>query len=158
MDGITELQNALKIKYSLTGEEQQKIDQEFSNRVGEAIWTVISETRIHGDPTAREWETSLPTFICGGASGLSVFTDALKRIDENRNWLGRLEIKELSLPRIVEAPGLSVGYKHRLLVAYGLSFNALDIGRLIPPNGIPDASDDRPPPDIRDRFTGPELL
>lgn len=154
MNGISELPDPLG--FTISDTERRERDREFSNQVGEAIWTVIAAT-IHRDRHAPEWHDALPTFTCGGASKITLYNDALIKIDENTNWNGKLGIKELSLPPTVDAPNVPAGHRQRLLVAFGLSFNQLDIGDLIPPDGIPDPEDD-PPRDIRDRYTGPEVL
>jgi hypothetical protein len=145
MDGTTEPENLLKLKFGLDREEQLQEDNDFSNEVGIAIWNVIAQTKSKKVRMAREWTSKLPTFLCGGACGIDLYSQALRRIDENEGWLGSLERKELILPKNVEAPGITPAIRQRLMVAYGLSFNQFDIGTLIPPSGIPepDAETDR---------------
>lgn len=139
MDGVTEPENLLKLKLELDEEEQLDGDRKFGNEVGTSIWRVIAETKSRKVPNAPEWVGSLPTFLCGGASGIDLYKQALKRIDENDAWLGSLNRKDLMLPRNVRAPGIASTLRQRLMVAYGLSFNPLDYGYLIPPSGIPDS-------------------
>ena len=145
MDGSTEPENMLKLKFGLNEEEQAAEDNEFGNDVGMAIWRVIAETKSRKDPRAPEWTSSLPTFLCGGAAEIDLYKNALQRISDNPGWRGSLSQKELALPRNVQAQGIAPVLRQRLMVAYGLSFNRFDFGDLIPPSGIPDpeATDSR---------------
>lgn len=158
LNGIAEPQSPLAIRFALDEKDRDEINADFGNRVGESIWKVIAETKSRRDPSAREWKGRLPTFLCGGASQIDLYEQALRRIDKNKSWAGRLEIKDLILPRVVDAPGLPLGLRHRLLVAFGLSFSALDIGELIPPGGIPDPEDAGPRKQYTDDFVGAEMV
>ncbi len=158
MDGVTEPKNLLKLKFGLDEEEQLDEDRDFGNEVGTAIWRVIAETKSKKVPMAQEWVTSLPTFLCGGASRIDIYSQALKRIDENRNWQGSLDVKELTLPQSVRAPGISPALRQRLMVAYGLSFNQFDFGDLIPPSGIPEPEDDEHRKQYTDSFVTKDMV
>ena len=158
MDGATEPKNLLKLKFELDDEEQGDEDGKFGNEVGTAIWRVIAETKSKKEPRALEWTTSLPTFLCGGASGIDLYDQALRRIDENDNWLGRLNRKELALPPTVQAPGIAPALRQRLMVAYGLSFTRFDYGNLIPPSGIPDPETTEGRKQFTDAFVGAEMM
>ena len=158
MDGVSEPQNPLKLKFSLDDEDMAEIDSQVGGEIGETIWRVIAETKRRRDPTAPEWNARLPTFLCGGGSRIDLYRQALDKIDRNRNWVGNLEFRDLFLPRVVEAPDLVPGERHRLLVAFGLSFNSLDIGTLIPQSGIPDPEDEGRKKQFTDAFVGPEMV
>ena len=158
LDGISEPENPLKLRFRLDEEDRIELDRDFSDKVGEAIWNVIAVTKSKRDPTAPEWSKRLPTFLCGGAAQIDLYTKALKRIDRNKNWAGRLDIRDLTLPRVVDAPGLALGHRHRMLVAFGLSFNPLDIGRLIPQSGIPDPEVDEQRKQYTEAFIGSEMV
>ena len=138
LDGITRPENPLNLTFALDEEAKEGVDHDFRNQVGGTIGKVISETRKNGDPRAPEWNSTLPLFLIGGASGIDVYREALSLIDENPAWRFRLGKKILNLPGNVETPGISPSIRQRLIVAYGLSFNKLDVGKLIPPSGIPD--------------------
>jgi hypothetical protein len=53
LDGTTEPENLLKLKFSLDEEEQLDEDSKFGNQIGEAIGSVISESMNRRHPSAR---------------------------------------------------------------------------------------------------------
>ena len=156
---LTEPENPLEIEFGLDDQERKKEDGEFANKIGMAISDVIKETKGRREPNAPEWTSSLPMFLCGGASTIDLYDEALKRIDEYKGWHFSLDRKELVLPQNVQVPGISPKLRQRLMVAYGLSFNQLDFGRLIPQSEIPD-----PEPLLTGRnksgnpYIGPEMV
>jgi hypothetical protein len=45
---------------------------------------------------------------------------------------------ELPKPDNIDAPKLGSAEYHRLAVAYGLSFSAMDLGKIVPPEAVTD--------------------
>jgi hypothetical protein len=64
--------------------------------------------------------------------------DLLKRIERNRDHSRRIRFEKLPKPERLMAPYILDDGYDRLMVAYGLSFNALDIGVIIRDSEVED--------------------
>ena len=126
-----------------------EIDEGYTQECRKAFMTVIMELRKRRDPRATHWESGLPVFVGGGGGRFKLVTDALSRSHE---WLidslvDTQGIKRLRLPalRTLSNSDIPRDMTGRLDVAYGLSFDSLDIGQITPPYRIPDV----PPARVR---------
>lgn len=117
-----------------------KMKKATSRFVG-AVGDVLAKTKKNRYRGSRHWKDGIPVFICGGGANVPFYRNALRRL--NRPTEYPMRVIQMERPDILKAPGLNAQDFHRLSVAYGLSFDAFDIGRIRP---IDDTPDDDPPP------------
>ena len=113
-------------------------DKEFSDLMTNAIYNVLNYTRSSRYGRAPEWGKGVPVFLAGGGSECSVYAQSLA------NAFRRLNVPALrtSFPLLEETmrgTTLTEGEFHRLSVAYGLTFDADDLGKILAPHQIEDA-------------------
>jgi hypothetical protein len=130
------------------------IDAEFSHRAVGIVMGHLMDLRGRRDPRSQRWKTGLPVFLCGGGSGMRLFRKVVD--DANTRFCSATMARGIlrrTLPRPEHLVNDDVGDSlfHRLSVAYGLSFDALDIGGISPPHESPDLPRPRRK-DPEDRF------
>jgi len=111
-------------------------DKEFSSRVKSLITQIVSYTRLQRNKKAEEWKRGLPTFLAGGGSLCDIYKKSLSEAFSSIN----VPLVESRFPMIEESAaqmGLTKDNFHRVSVAYGLTFDAEDIGRILTPAEIP---------------------
>lgn len=113
-------------------------DKEFSDLMTNAIYNVLNYTRSRRYGQAPEWGNGLPAFLAGGGSDCPVYAQSLS------NAFRRLHVTELRTPfplleETLRGTTLTEGEFHRLSVAYGLTFDADDLGKIFAPHQIEDA-------------------
>lgn len=113
-------------------------DSALENRLAEAIVKLLryTQTRRHGN--ASEWTKGLPTFLSGGGAGCDVYVRSLELAFAECG----LKLRRTHFPLLEEASklqGIGRSTFHRLSVAYGLTFDAESIGRILAPHEVPDA-------------------
>jgi hypothetical protein len=99
---------------------------------------------------AREWYTTgISTFFCGGGSLLPFYNtlllaEANKFLKMNYDHRMPFVLKEIPRPTSLIAPHYHTKHFHRLAVAFGLSYPAGDLGKILSaPKIIRYKSDDR---------------
>jgi hypothetical protein len=124
------------------------VDAKFCDATTGAVMRHLIDLKRRRDPCSRRWETGLPVFLCGGGSSMNLFrrivNEAGARFRSATTAQGLL-LRTLPKPEHLVNDDVGEGLFHRLSVAYGLSFDALDIGGISPPGEIPDI----PPPTPR---------
>lgn len=115
--------------------------QSMTHRFVSAVGKVLARTKKRRYRGSPHWMEGIPVFICGGGANIPFYRNALGRLNKPTEYPMRLI--QMERPDILKAPGLNAKDFHRLSVAYGLSFDAFDIGRIRP---IDDTPDDDPPP------------
>jgi hypothetical protein len=126
------------------------VDADFCRQATDIAMRHVMNLRRCRDPHSRRWSDGLPVFLCGGGSGLDVFRRLVWHADARfRDVTTARGLLLRTLPRPEHLVNDDVGdtFFHRLSVAYGLSFGALDIGAISSPHDIPDV-----PPPTRRRF------
>lgn len=115
------------------------VDAEFCRRATGIVMRHLIDLKRHRDPLSRRWTTGLPVFLCGGGSGMNLFrslvNDANARFRSTTTARGLL-LRTLPKPEHLVNDDVGEALFHRLSVAYGLSFDALDIGCISPPGEI----------------------
>jgi len=112
------------------------LDTRFTQEVCNEVTGALNGTRIRRYPLASEWERGLRVFIAGGGSESAVYRNgiecAFRRI--------RTPMRATSFPALLNV-GRDIDEKHfhRLSVAYGLTFDAELIGKIVPAQEIEDA-------------------
>ena len=114
-----------------------KADQDFKNRVQSAWSEEFRYTKTMRYGESRAWQDGLPVFVSGGGAACEFYQEALVDLFPPKYpWATRME--QLPVPEDLEAPGIDNENFGRLAVAYGLSFDADDIGEIIRPEEIED--------------------
>ena len=122
---------------------------------------LIRLTKTHRDPKAPVWRSGrLPILLIGGGSKQAFFRSA---VDELSDWLMGYTGNDGTMVLNIPIPDALTGsVKHAgeypfFAVTWGLSHRALDIGKIIPADSIPDY--EHPPPvDWRKRFVSKEMM
>ena len=113
-------------------------DNSFEQRVRDPILQLLTHTHTNRYGKAPEWNEGLPAFLSGGGAGCDVYADALTAAFQTHG----VPLKRTPFPLLEEVSRLQgVGSKsfHRLSVAYGLTFDAESVGRILAPHEIEDA-------------------
>lgn len=113
------------------------IDNDFIKQLGSVVRDLLKYTKESRYPLSPRWQDGIPTFLCGGGANVDVYCELIKRF-ENRNQAYKVRVEKLPQPQRLIAPQLPENSYNRLSVAYGLSHNAMDIGRIIQANEIED--------------------
>lgn len=121
-------------------------DREFIEDATMYLSGVIKRTKQDKYPLSDAWDYGLPLFLCGGGSGMRLYKESLISNAKSRMsgivWEG---FKRVNLPKPgdLSAQSLREVDYHRLSVAYGLSYQIDDIGKIIPPSLVSDAKIER---------------
>lgn len=115
----------------------QRNDLPFTQRVIEAVGSLLRYTKGYRYPLSRRWEGGVPVFLCGGGAGCDFYAEIF--LSENGNFSG-FPVKSMKLPKPdqLEANGLREDDYDRVSVAYGLSFDPFDIGEIIKEDDVDD--------------------
>ena len=125
-----------------------KVDEGYAVECTNAIMTVLMALRTRRDPHSTNWESGLPVFVGGGGGRFKLVTDILSRSHARLvNAVETRGIKRMGLPALPPLSNSDIPEEMagRLDVAYGLSFDSLDIGEIHPPHRIADV----PPMPVR---------
>jgi hypothetical protein len=131
----------------------EAVDKKFSQLCGTVVSRVLSWTRYRMDRRAEEWKAGLPVFLAGGGAQVGVYRVG---VDKAFTGLGiPYTFRRFPVPRDVDVrrEQLTTELVGRTSVAYGLTFDADEIGELIPPSDIPPDYD----PPTRERPDRDEL-
>jgi hypothetical protein len=125
------------------------VDAEFFRCVTRVVMRHLIDLKRSRDPGSRRWETGLPVFLCGGGSAMNLFHRVVNEADErlrSTTTAQGLLLRTLPKPEHLVNDDVGETLFHRLSVAYGLSFDAVDIGGVSRPGDIPDIT---PPARLR---------
>jgi hypothetical protein len=113
-------------------------DVEFGGVLTQEIKWMLDHTHAKRYGKAPEWRSGLPTFLCGGGSDCELYADCLTEAFKRH----QVSMKRTPFPLLEEASRSTGGGAndfHRLSVAYGLTFDAESVGRILTPQQIEDA-------------------
>lgn len=113
-----------------TVDQLRRDDQPFYKGVVCCIGKTIQKAAKMGGVS---WPARL--FLVGGGASVELYQRAVRKYECDKNWY---ELEGIKLPRPENLEMARCGGMkwHRLAVAYGLSFDPDDIGRIIPPEDI----------------------
>ena len=117
------------------------VDAEFREQATLVVMRHLMDLKRRRDPFSRRWETGLPVFLCGGGSGMQLFSRVVGEAGEwfRSTMLARgLRLRTLPRPDQLVNDDIGDNLFHRLSVAYGLSFDAPNIGSVSAPYESPD--------------------
>lgn len=111
----------------LSSQEFQFRTQQFQKKVKSVLKKALNTTRSVRYIKSPHWISGIPTFLCGGGSSIPLYRSVLQSdIDQ------KIRLIPLEKPDNFKADYLQSTDFHRLSVACGLSFSALDIGTIRP--------------------------
>jgi hypothetical protein len=122
------------------------VDAEFSDIATNEIMRCVVPIKKRRDPNSPRWREGLPVFLCGGGSRMQYFKTIVSSASDRAvaSWIRVVPFRPIYLPvpRDLATAGMDERTFQRLAVAYGLSFDNLDIGRIVPPEHIDDMEPD----------------
>lgn len=104
----------------------KNIDLTFIEKLKDKILKVLGHTKTNRYYTSPTWDNGIRTFVCGGGSQSAIYIDAIAKVKEKYHLLPI----NLPLPDNLIANDLSKENFHRVSVAYGLSFDAMNLGNI----------------------------
>jgi hypothetical protein len=113
-------------------------DKEFSDSMTDAIYNILNYTRSRRYGQAPEWLHGVPVFLGGGGSNCPVYAESLA-VAFRRLHVAERRTSFPLLEETLRGTTLTEGEFHRLSVAYGLTFDAEDLGKILAPHQIEDA-------------------
>ena len=149
-------------RYEITEDELEDADRTFRRRVQEVIVSSLKYTRERRDPKAAHWYPGsssyghgLKSFFCGGGVLSEFYSDLLHAFEKKPP---RLKLRPLRMPvpeDLEMRDNLATAYA-RLAVAYGLSFDPLNIGEIKRESEIEDIPIEVPESRFADSYIGKE--
>jgi len=121
-------------KYSISAQAAHTLCNSFKVEVRKVIDDVLRNTRSRRDPKSPHWKYGVPSFICGGGAHIPLYQECIKAFNRD-GYKFRLKIRPMSLPDVVSS---DMEDTSRLTVAYGLSFDKDDLGKIVPEYEISD--------------------
>jgi hypothetical protein len=110
------------------------IDTAFIEKLKTKILKVLAYTKKHRYYKSVNWQNGIRTFICGGGAQSSIYMAAINKVKATYN----LSTINLPLPDNLIDINLSKENFHRVSVAYGLSFDAMNLGNIRKKTEVPD--------------------
>ena len=141
----------------ISSEDMREIDQEFGENPKSQIWNQIALTKAKRYPTSQSWKQGVPTFLCGGGVRIEAYQEMVQELNSPQCSLSIVRAT-LPMPDNIRAPGLDSESFHRLLVAYGLSFEPFDLGKIIETSKIPDIDTQSNKATWRDNFPDRDIV
>jgi hypothetical protein len=120
--------------YGLAAGSLDPVQEYFSEMLYLSIRKILHRTKSFRYETSPAWTHGLPYFLAGGGRTVDVFRSAIQRTGSDRVLL------ELSLPvpEDVVLGRMKPDEFHRLSVAHGLSYSALNLARTLRRAEVPD--------------------
>ena len=98
----------------------------FTEKIKNKILKVLNLTKQNRYYTSPNWQNGIRTFVCGGGAQSSIYMEAIGKVKPKYNLIPI----SLPLPDNLIATNLSEDKFHRVSVAYGLSFDAMNLGNI----------------------------
>ena len=139
-------------------------DRQFRTACVRVLSGAIRDLRRRRDRYSSRWEEGLPIFMCGGGAQSRVFSEFLRQANREatRYWnMKGLINRQMPLPGLLGGDGIMLTENtvlSRLSVAYGLSYDRINIGRIEPPGEVPDVPPPPPSGQPDDVFIGKEQV
>ena len=161
VDGMTALPKLNEYMPSTEELSSNSIDDEFIQKFKSLVKDVVVTTRISRAPSSHHWGEGLPVFLCGGGSQSEVYKDAIKVCSDiltNTLHIADFDFKNIPKPEGLEAPGLLAENYHRIAVAYGLSHDPDNIGKVVAPSQIGDIYRQEIQIDYTENYIGTNMM
>ena len=103
--------------------------------MGQKVGHILNRTRSIRYTTADEWKTGMRVFLAGGGSGCRIYRNGVERAYAGFNTPPLFT----PFPMLDEAEKrIGMDEFHRVSVAFGLTYDAESIGKIIRPQEIED--------------------
>lgn len=137
---LTDREFAKKVRTNLN--TLSEIDKVFRSGVSKQLNDALRHTKQCRYPGSPAWNTGVPIFLCGGGANAEIYDSLIKQQEENgRPFM--ITRRHLPRPDRLNASRLKREHFDRLSVAYGLSFDAFDIGEIVKESDVEDISEER---------------
>lgn len=110
------------------------LDVAFGKQVSKAIGAILQYTKRERYPSAPEWQSGLRVFVAGGGSACEVYQRGVQQSFANMKT--PFHKSHIPIPEEALASKADAAQFHRLSVAYGLTFDADSIGKILRPHEI----------------------
>lgn len=127
-------------KVRISQQQLAEIDRPFRAKVSKQLNDELRYTKEKRYRMSRRWEEGVPIFLCGGGANVELYSGLIDNLEERGNPF-RIIRKGLPKPERLQASRLRAENFDRLSVAYGLSFDAFDIGEIEKADEIEDDTD-----------------
>ena len=121
----------------ISDERLSEIDAALQSEIGNVYIDQLNYVKSERYPKSPKWTKGIPLFLCGGGSRIGFYQNIFQNLSEKPFPLCLVPLEN---PGQLKAPGLSEGDFDRISVAYGLSYNALDLGEIVRSEDIKDYS------------------
>ena len=149
--------------HNVSMEKLEELDRPFRKRARTTVADALKYTKEqryptapHWDSTKREYGVGMPSFFCGGGASADFYGSLLNSFEMLQPPY-KLSQSILPVPEDLDVGRTARKSNARLAVAYGLSFDPFDIGRIIRMSEIEDDHPDTTTSSYRDRYVGQEL-
>ena len=118
-----------------------QLDHMYITELTNAVMRVMMALRKRRDPNARHWKSGLPVFLAGGGAQFRPVVESMAEADwrlRRATNANGIDTRALAVPEALTNGDIEDGMADRLSVAYGLSFDRLEIGEITPPHEIED--------------------
>lgn len=135
---LTDREFAKKVRVS-----QQRlfeVDSPFRRKVFNQLIEQLRYTKDKRYPKSPRWEEGIPIFLCGGGANVDLYSGLINSLEESGKPF-RIIRQGLPKPERLKASRLRADNFDRLSVAYGLSFDAFDLGEIGKADEIEDITD-----------------
>jgi len=117
----------------------QSIDKLFHSKIVSLINEIMKYTKEKRYRMDTQWNDGVLTFLCGGAS-IEFYKEIFSKFI-NHDPPYKISPLRLEIPDDLQAPNMPKDTYDRLSVAYGLSYDPLDIGEIRKKSDVPDDSE-----------------
>lgn len=142
--------------YGISGEQLGLIDEDFRRAFHVLVAEQLRQVKLKRYRNSQQWAEGIPCFLCGGGRVIELYNGVLDRL-QAPDFPFRISLDHLPLPDDLQGAEFSAGDFHRLLVAYGLSIDPFDIGKIIKAQDIVDDDPPEPPLSYDDLFVSKEM-
>ena len=154
----------IQSNFNVDKERLDEVDLPIKIEVADAIRQLLRDTKSHRYPRAPQWSRDssefgnpVRSFYSGGGSLADFYANLLRRFEREVPPC-RLRESRLPIPDDFQfTSDLSAGFD-RMAVAYGLSYDPFDIGRIVGFDDIKDLEQEDAKSTFRDKFVGKEMV
>lgn len=131
-------------KFRVPLEKITEVNDQFKSKIQPQINSILRKAHDKA-PFQEEWRTGLPFMLCGGGTRVDFYKEFYSEeiINILKSTKHGRALKETSLPELdkLDAPDLLNQDRDRLSVAYGLSFDESNIGKIMRVDKFPSDSE-----------------
>ena len=140
---LNEPSGALRFIHQTLPDKLNQLDRTYITELSNALMRVLVELRKRRDPNAPHWKSGLPVFLAGGGAQFQPVLESISEADwrlRRTTTANGIDTRTLAVPDTFTNNDIPDGMADRLSVAYGLSFDRLEIGEITSPREIEDVT------------------